>query len=142
MYADFTYYSESYGGKMTGEDWAVYGKRASAFLDYYTARRLRENLPTQTEDLEAVRNACCAVADGMKEVTDREMAIAEQNAAGGAIKSISSGGESVSYELSAIDKAITGGETTENTYYAAIAKRHMMWVRDDSGRPYLYRGVQ
>ena len=89
MYADFTYYSESYGGKMTEEGWAVYGKRASAFLDYYTGRRLRGNLPTQVEDLEAVQDACCAVADGMKEVTDRETAIAAHNTAGGAIKSVS-----------------------------------------------------
>lgn len=141
MYADFTYYSESYGGEMTEEDWAVYGKRASAFLDYYTGRRLRGNLPSQAEDLESVQDACCAVADGMKKVSDRETSIAEQNAAGGAIRSLSSGGESVSYELSAIDRAITGGEATKNAYYASIVKQRMLWVRDDSGRPYLFRGV-
>ena len=81
MYADYTYYLNTYKGTMSAEDFNRLGVHASAVIDDITNGRAS----TQAET-EAVKNAMCAVAD--------ELLTQEQ---GGEIVSESNDGISRSY---------------------------------------------
>lgn len=138
MYADYSYYTESFGGKsLSEEEFPVYAQRASDFLDYITRRRLVDNLPPGETDLGRVKRACCAVADKLLAI-DRRKAKLEEN---GAVKSISSGGESMSFELSEVDRAITGGEKETNQLLYNVAKVYLSMTQDKDGNYYLYWGI-
>lgn len=59
MYASYEYYVGNYLGSLIPEaDFAAASLRASRFLDYYTQNRAKDNA-----ELEAVKMACCALAD-------------------------------------------------------------------------------
>ena len=58
VYADYTYYSDTYMGNVKEEDFPRLAVRASSFLDYYTQGRSAKNA-----DLEALKMACCALVD-------------------------------------------------------------------------------
>ena len=63
MYADYEYYSRTYFGRdIAPEDWPRAARMADAFIDKLTFNRLRAGW----EVTDAVRNACCAVADEMR----------------------------------------------------------------------------
>lgn len=141
MYADYEFYSGTFGGTMSENDWNVYGLRASDFLDVMTRRHLRDNLPTNEYDLRMVKMATCALADAHKAIGDRQAELAGSVSGGGTVKSVSSGGESLSFELSALDKAISGGQSELNRYYYETAKFYLSGVADDEGRYYLYWGI-
>lgn len=59
-YADYTFYTETYCGSAIPEkDWTYASSRASALIDQMTGGRIPylESVP------DAIKNACCAVAD-------------------------------------------------------------------------------
>lgn len=59
VYADYDYYSNVYlGTAISSDDFPRLAMRASAFLDYATMGRAAKHA-----DLDAVKMACCAVAD-------------------------------------------------------------------------------
>mgnify|MGYP002676488224 CR=1 FL=1 len=58
-YADYIYYSETYIGNVSEEDFPRLAVRASSFLDYYTLNKAKDNA-----DLDAVKMCCCALVDG------------------------------------------------------------------------------
>lgn len=141
MYADYSYYTDSYGGTMSEDEYKTYGLRASAFLDVMTRRQLRDNLPSDAQDLSMVRTASCAIADAMKTIEERKAALAASASGGGTVKSVSSGGESLTFELSALDQAIAGGQSGINGYLYEIAKVYLSGVADDNGHCYLFWGI-
>ena len=57
-YADYTYYSGTYMGTVSEEDYPRLAVRASSFLDYYTQNRAKDNA-----DMDAVKMCCCALVD-------------------------------------------------------------------------------
>ncbi len=60
-YADYEFYRDVYGGKAVGgEDFPFLANKASAYIDAATTRRARN---TSGETLDAVKMACCALAD-------------------------------------------------------------------------------
>ena len=64
MYAEYSYYTDSYGGRALSEDeFPEYAERASDFLNYITRKRLVDNLPSDQTDLGHIKRACCAVAE-------------------------------------------------------------------------------
>lgn len=141
MYAEYSYYTDSYGGRALSEDeFPEYAERASDFLNYITRKRLVDNLPSDQTDLGRIKRACCAVAEKMKAIDKRKEELSG-SASGGVLKSMSSGGESVSFELSEIDRAIVGGEKELNQYLYNIAKVYLSMVGDDKGFYYLYWGI-
>ena len=60
-YADYTYYSGTYMGTMSEEDFSRLAVRASSFLDYYTRNKAKEYA-----GLEELQMACCALVDVYK----------------------------------------------------------------------------
>lgn len=57
-YADYDYYSGTYMGTVSEEDFPRLAVRASSFLDYYTQNRAKDNA-----DMDAVKMCCCALVD-------------------------------------------------------------------------------
>ena len=141
MYAEYSYYTDSYGGRALSEDeFPEYAERASDFLNYITRKRLVDNLPSDQTDLGRIKRACCAVAEKMKAIDKRKEELSG-SASGGVLKSMSSGRESVSFELSEIDRGIVGGEKELNRYLYNIAKVYLCMVGDDKGFYYLCWGI-
>ena len=142
MYADYTFYTTSYyGNKIKEADWPKYGTKASDFMDFATCDSLRDNMPTDTTAQDKIKKATCAVADAMKDIDDRKAITASAGTASGAIKSISSGGESITYQSSRIDEIITAGEAAIREYLYQAMHLYMSNVTDDTGRLYIYEGI-
>ena len=60
MYADYAYYQGNYcGTALTEEQWPAAAREADAWLDRLTLGRLQRGAPVD----DAVRNACCAMAE-------------------------------------------------------------------------------
>lgn len=135
------FYTDSYGGTMSEDEYRACGLRASDFIDVMTRRRLRNNLPSNDYDLRMVKMAVCSVADAMNTIKARQTELTGSVSMGGTVKSVSSGGESLTFELSAVDKAISGGQSEINAYLYGIAKHYLSGVADDSGQYYLYWGI-
>lgn len=142
MYATYNFYTTSYyGSKIAEADWPKYGTKASDFMDFATCDSLRDNMPTDTTAQDRIMKATCAVADAMKDIDDRKAITASAGTASGAIKSISSGGESITYQTSRIDEVITSGESAIRAYLYQSMHLYMSNVVDDNGRSYLYEGI-
>lgn len=141
MYADYSYYTDSYGGTMSEDEYKGYGLRASDFLDIMTRHQMRGNLPSDVTNLRLIRTAACVIADEFKAIQERQTVLAASASGGGTVKSVSSGGESLSFELSALDKAISGGQGGINRYLYESAKVYLSGVTDDNGHCYLYWGI-
>lgn len=57
-YADYEYYTGTYMGAVSEEDFPRLAVRASSFLDYYTKGKAASHA-----DLDAVKMCCCALVD-------------------------------------------------------------------------------
>ncbi len=147
MYADYEFYTETwYGDKLTEETYPKYGSRASDFLDWITRQRIVDNLPTDEKALERLGKACCAAADALFDIDAVRTAQMEAGAAAGVnqsgiIQSISSGGESVSFQASEMEKAVAAGQDGINRYLFEQVRPYLSMLADDSGRYYLYWGL-
>ena len=111
-YADFEYYSGTYMGAVSEEDFPRLAVRPSSFLDYYTRNKAADNA-----NLDAVKMCCCALVDKYA-VIEAAQALAQKNlanaavgdaevkseAVGGYSRTLATGGESA---LSALNA--TGG---------------------------------
>ena len=73
VYADYTYYSGTYMGTVSEEDFPRLAVRASSFLDYYTCNRAADN-----SALNAVKMCCCALVDKYS-VIETAQALAVKN---------------------------------------------------------------
>ena len=112
-YADFEYYSGTYMGAVSEEDFPRLVARASSFLDYYTRNRAKDHA-----DLEAVKMCCCALVDKYA-VIESAQALAMKNLAnaaandaevksetvGSCSRTFATGGESALSALNATDGA-------------------------------------
>lgn len=124
MYADYSFYMNNYYGSAISEiEFNRLSARASAFLDYYTRGKAKNNA-----DLPALKMACCAIAEQYKQADDI-LTSAEQSGSG--IKSESVGSYSVTYQAAA--EKISSAESVKNMS-AAIARQYLA----DTGL--LYRG--
>ena len=127
IYADFSYYTNNYLGTLLDESVYEYaGAKASAFLDYYTMGRAKDN----TES-EALKMACCAVAEQcyIERLAIESMASGLKN---GGKTSESVGSYSVSYTSSA---EATQAVQNARVEMAKAAQRYL------AGTSMLYRGV-
>lgn len=113
VYADYTYYSGTYMGAVSEEDFPRLAVRASSFLDYYTRNKAADNAT-----LDAVKMCCCALVDKYA-VIEAAQALAQKNLANAAIgdaevksetvggysRTLATGGESALSALNATDGA-------------------------------------
>lgn len=125
-YADYTYYSGTYMGAVSVEDFPRLAVRASSFLDYYTQNRAKDNA-----DLDAVKMCCCALVDkyavieaaqalAMKNLSNAAASDAEvkSETVGGYSRTMATGGESALSALNATGGAKNLLAATCNEYLA------------------------
>lgn len=141
MYADYDFYVTSfYGAAISEADFPRLSSRASDFIDYYT----RGKAATVTEEsaLNAIRKACCAIAEQMQTDEQNKALAAKATAAAlasanGEVKSETVGSWSQTY-ATASDYIKAGGAADAakdaRATYAAIAQEYL------SNTGLLYRG--
>lgn len=114
IYADFSYYKDTYCGEMAEGDFKRLSRSASAYLDSVTFDRIAA--VADEKIMERVREACCAVADALLRKEQRDGIAAETN-----------DGVSVTYA--------TEGKTDEERLYQAA----VLYLGNTG---LLYRGVE
>lgn len=147
-YTDFDFYTDSYFGEVLNADNAPrYLERASDEVDALTHRKLEGAFPVIDADAVKVKKAVCAVADVLCLVDDYRKAVALQKAADGtyrgAISSISSGRESISYSIGTASSAVAAAAADESKLNALItdtAVKYLANVPDANGINLLYAG--
>lgn len=147
-YADFDFYKKSYfGDALTEDNAAKWLTRASDELDGPTFGRLTYAFPTIEAHAEKVRKAVCAVADALFFIDVQRMAASAQMAADGsyrgAVASISSGRESVSYSAktdASAYAAAAASPAANAQLICSIAVKYLANVPDAEGVNLLYAG--
>lgn len=136
VYADYEFYAnEYYGQAIDVLDFPRLAIRASSFLDYYTQGRAEKH-----SDLDAVKMACCALAE-QYQIIDQARVLANKSLAAGAasdsgeVQSETVGSWSKSYR-SGGDSAGAAESVAANAQasLAAVARQYL------SGTGLLYRG--
>lgn len=132
-YADYEYYSTKYlGNALTKAEFPRLALRASSFLDYYTMGKA-----AKAADLDAVKMACCAIAEQYKLVDTAQLAAnkAMDNADAAGLKSQTVGGWSQTYQ--------SGAESAKEALSAyEYAKEQLIKIAQQYlvGTGLLYRG--
>lgn len=117
-YTDHTFYSGAfYGDVLTADNAEKWLDRASDEVDHLTFGRLISAFPTVEAHAVKVKKAVCAIAEALYRIDEQRKAALVQKAADGsyhgAVASISSGKESISY--------VSGSNATASSVYAAAA---------------------
>lgn len=125
-YADYTYYSGTYMGTVSENDFPRLAVRASSFLDYYTMGKVANRA-----DLDAVKMCCCALVDkyaiieAAQAAATKNLAAAAAGAAeiksetvGGYSRTLATGGESALAAINVTDGAKKLLAATCNEYLA------------------------
>lgn len=163
-YADYKFYTESFGNVVPEADFPRLAERASDFVDTMTFDRLVDGLPTNERSQKRIKKAVCSLAELMYQielaeknatnaaVSGTSTAIGPGGSATGVVTSISSGSESISYatpqqkasgakEWSAVYAAAGDAQKT-NDLLLKTALPLLMGIRTDDGIPILYAGFQ
>lgn len=162
-YADYKFYTESFGNVVPETDFPRLAERASDFIDMITFNRLVDGLPENERSQKRIKKVVCSLAELMYQIE-----LAEKNATNAAVSgtstvigsggsitgivtSVSSGSESISYatpqqigasakEWSAV-YAAAGDVQKTNNLLLKTALPLLIGVRTDDGIPVLYAGV-
>ena len=148
-YADFDFYQKSYFGDVLTEETATkWLTRASDELDGPTLGRLTFAFPTVEAHAEKVKKAVCAVAEALFYIDVQRRAASAQKAADGsyrgAVASISSGRESVSYSANSAATAYAAAAASPVAHAQlinSIAVKYLANIPDANGINLLYAGV-
>lgn len=111
MYADFTYYTTEYGGKVlkSADDFNHFARKAERRLDAITGNKLQFAFPVKEKDVESVKDCLCELTEFLYQVDAYQTAAmdsvgvvaqADGTVKGKVVSSISSGSESISYSTS------------------------------------------
>ncbi len=128
MYADFTYYTTEYGGKVlkSADDFNHFARKAERRLDVITGNKLQFAFPAKEKDVESVKDCLCELTEFLYQVDAYQTAAmdsvgvvaqADGTVKGKVVSSITSGSESVSYS--------TGGSANTSIMDAAKDKKVM-----------------
>lgn len=162
-YADYKFYTESFGNVVPETDFPRLAERASDFVDTMTFDRLVDGLPENERSQKRIKKAVCSLAELMYQielaeknatnaaVSGTSAAIGSGGSTTGIVTSVSSGSESISYatpqqkasgakEWSAV-YAATGDTQKTNDLLLKTALPLLMGVRTDDRIPVLYAGV-
>ena len=160
-YADYKFYTESFGNVVPETDFPRLAERASDFVNTMTFDRLVDGLPTNERSQKRVKKAVCSLTELMYQIELAEKNAINQasanvtdtnagNKSTGIVTSVSSGSESISYatpqqigasakEWSAV-YAAAGDVQKTNDLLLKAALPLLMGVRTDEGIPILYAG--
>lgn len=161
-YADYKFYTESFGNVVPETDFPRLAEKASDFIDAMTFDRLVDGLPENERSQKRIKKAVCSLAELMYQIELAEKNAINQasanvtdinvgNISTGIVTSVSSGSESISYatpqqigasakEWSAV-YAAAGDVQKTNDLLLKAALPLLMGVRADDGIPVLYAGV-
>ena len=161
-YADYKFYTESFGNVVPETDFPRLAEKASDFIDAMTFDRLVDGLPTNERSQKRIKKTVCSLAELMYQIELAEKNAINQasanvtdinvgNISTGIVTSVSSGSESISYatpqqigasakEWSAV-YAAAGDVQKTNDLLLKAALPLLMGVRTDDGIPVLYEGV-
>lgn len=148
-YADFTFYSDSYhGDTLTDENAEKWLDRASDELDTITFGRLTFAFPTHEAHIARVKKAACAIAEALCLIDlQRKAASVQRTEDGsyrGAVASITSGKESISYAVGSAAgtaySAAAANPDAEAALILSIATRYLANIPDANGINLLYAG--
>lgn len=162
-YADYKFYTESFGNVVPEADFPRLAERASDFVDLMASDRLVDGLPTNGRSQKRIKKAVCSLAEKMYQielaeknatnaaVSGTSTAIGPGGSTTGIVTSISSGSESISYatpqqkasgakEWSAVYAAAGDVQKTNDLLYKT-ALPLLMGVMTDDGIPVLHAGV-
>ena len=148
-HADYTFYVESYHGDELTEDTAAkWLERASDYVDAITFHRTEDNFPLEEKHVVKVKKAVCAIAEALFLIDAQAKAMqASMDANGtykGAIASMSSGRESISYvqagNSSVYGKAAADHKERDKLLYG-LTIQYLADVPDSKGVNLLYAGV-
>ena len=161
-YADYKFYTESFGNVVSETDFPRLAERASDFVDTMTFDRLVDGLPTNERSQKRIKKAVCSLAELMYQIELAEKNAINQasanvtdinvgNISTGIVTSVSSGSESISYatpqqigasakEWSAVYTAAGDVQKTNDLLYRT-ALPLLMGVMTDEGIPILYAGM-
>lgn len=149
-YADHAFYKGTYYGEVLTEE-AVANRwldRASDEIDALTFGRLTFAMPTHEAHVQKVKKAVCAVAEALFQIDVHSKAAAAQKAEDGtyrgAVASVSSGAESISYSSvgasSSAYAAAAASEDAKNALVGSIAAKYLANIPDANGINLLYAG--
>lgn len=161
-YADYKFYTESFGNVVPETDFPRLAGKASDFVDTMTFDRLVDGLPTNERSQKRIKKVVCSLAELMYQIELAEKNAINQASANvtdtntggkstGIVTSVSSGSESISYatpqqigasakEWSAV-YAAAGDMQKTNDLLLKTALPLLMGVRDNEGIPILYAGL-
>ena len=147
-YADKKFYKAKYFGDRIDEtELEKWLSRASDELDALTFGRLIKHFPTLEIHAEKVQKAVCAIAEALYNINEQKKAMRAQKGDDGkyhgAISSISSGRETISYSISnntsVYARAASDNEEQINLL-KSIAYKYLAGVQDDTGVYLIYAG--
>lgn len=148
-YADFDFYQKGFYGDVLTEDNAdKWLSRASDELDVPTFGRLTFAFPTLEAHAEKVKKAVCAIAEALYYIDVQRSAASAQKAADGsyrgAVASVSSGRESISYSTNGTTAtmyaAAVANAEAQASLINSIAVKYLANVPDANGVNLLYAG--
>lgn len=148
-YADYTFYTESYyGDLLTSENANKWLEAASDELDTLTFGRLTFAFPEIAAHVSKVKKAVCAIAETLYSIDLQRKATAatktEDGTIRGAIASVSSGRESISYSTGntsgSVYAAAAANEVERDKLISSAAVKYLANVPDAKGINLLYAG--
>jgi len=149
-HADYAFYTGTfYGDVLTADNADKWLDRASDEVDHLTFDRLASAFPTVEAHAVKVKKAVCAIAEALCCIDEQRRAASAQQAADGtyrgAIASVSSGRESISYSVTGAAGASTYAAAAASAEAQAallrdIAAKYLANVPDANGVNLLYAG--
>lgn len=149
-YTDYDFYENVYFGDiLTQESANKWLSRASDEIDHYTFNRLHRHFPKDKHHAVKVKKAVCAIAETLCKVEQQCDAVAvkqdENGNIHGAISSISSGRESISYSANGSSASVyakaAADKTEQQKLITDILCRYIANIPDETGTNLLYAGV-
>lgn len=148
-HADYNFYRDTFHGDvLTSDNADKWLDRASDEVDHLTFDRLTSAFPTVEAHAVKVKKAVCAIAEALCCIEEQRRAASAQRTADGtyrgAIASVSSGRESISYAVSSAGAstyaAAAASAEAQTALLCDIAARYLANVPDANGVNLLYAG--
>lgn len=149
-YADYDFYKNSYyGDTLTSINASKYLERASMEVDVLTWDRTVKYYPTDADSIKKVKMSVCAIAEVLYNIDlfakSVSPTVSESGAIIGAVASMSSGRESISYGTSAQQSAYARAVSDDAQKRLMIKNAGYKWLVnavDANGEYLIYAGVR
>ena len=134
MYADYSYYTGTYGGSLIPEaDWNCASGKAGDQIDSMTFGRLASGVPA--EFVSQVQRCCCELAELIYTAAILPMRSCAESGTGQLVSTETNSTYSVTYRNTSVISAITSGKSSgTDQLLTEVIEKHL------SGTGLLYKG--